>query len=69
MSVQNLDDIALIPAPLLRRKLGVSEMTVWRWLAAGRFPEPDVVVNRRRFWKVSTVSSWMVANRPGSKAA
>ncbi len=68
MSAQSLEDIALIPAPALRRQLGVSEMTIWRWLEAGQFPPPDVVMNRRRFWRVSTVSTWMEANRPAKAA-
>jgi predicted DNA-binding transcriptional regulator AlpA len=64
MSPPSIDDIALIAAPVLRRLLGVSEMSLWRWIQTNQFPQPDVVMNRRRFWRHSTVETWITKDRP-----
>jgi predicted DNA-binding transcriptional regulator AlpA len=45
-----------------RRYLGgISEMTLWRWLQILDFPAPDMTLQRRRFWRRSTVEAWLAA--------
>jgi predicted DNA-binding transcriptional regulator AlpA len=38
---------------------GISDMTLWRWTHQRDFPKPDVVINRRKFWRRSTVQAWI----------
>ncbi|ULR43654.1 DNA-binding protein [Rhizobium sp. K102] len=36
--------------PQLRERYGgVSDMTIWRWIRAGRIPEPALFANRKYF--------------------
>ena len=36
----------------------ISEMSLWRWTRTLGFPKPDRVINRRKFWRRSTVEAW-----------
>ena len=45
----------------LRRRLDVSEMSVWRWIEKGIFPPPDLRINGRRYWREGTYSGWVEA--------
>ncbi len=54
---QNPDQ--LIPLRTIRAEyVQISIMTAWRWIQAGQFPAPDVVLNNTRYWKRGTVASW-----------
>jgi hypothetical protein len=33
----------------------ISQMSLWRYVKRGRFPGPDFTINRRNFWRHSTV--------------
>lgn len=63
-----------LPIAEVRRRYGVSDMTIWRWLADDRlgFPQP-MRIRRRRFWKLSALLSWEAqregANTGGSPCA
>ena len=48
---------------------GVSDMCLWRWTRdpAVRFPAPDVVINKRRYWFANTIDDWQTA-RAGKAA-
>jgi predicted DNA-binding transcriptional regulator AlpA len=37
----------------------ISEMTVWRWSRDHDFPRPDLILNKRRFWRRSTLDGWL----------
>jgi len=37
----------------------VSEMTLWRWTRDLGFPKPARIINRRKFWKRSDVTTWL----------
>ena len=41
---------------------GISDMTLWRWLAdpALEFPRP-IVIGRRRFWVEADVLAWLAS--------
>jgi hypothetical protein len=49
---------------------GVSNMCLWRWTRDPRvrFPAPDLVINGRRYWKVTTIRRWK-AERVAKQAA
>ncbi len=50
------DDDILLNSRLVRKSRGdCSDMTLWRHIKAGIFPPPDVVINRQRYWRKSTV--------------
>ncbi len=42
----------------LRRLLPVSDMTIWRWEAAGLFPR-HLAIGGRNFWRESEVLDWI----------
>ena len=43
-----------------REYLGdISEMTLWRWQREIEFPMHDFVFGKRRFWRKSTIDSWL----------
>lgn len=53
----------LIPANRVREIFGnISEMTLWRWLAAEdmNFPRP-IVISRRRYWREDEIEEWIAA--------
>ncbi|HZK90983.1 MAG TPA: hypothetical protein VFC56_12625 [Stellaceae bacterium] len=45
----------------VRRMLGISGVTLWRWTndPSLNFPKPDDIIYRRRFWYRSTVTGWL----------
>lgn len=49
----------LIPRPKVRKRYGISEMTMWRWEnnPSVEFPSP-IVINRRKFYRVDELSVW-----------
>jgi hypothetical protein len=56
--VQPVDDEALLTSGQVRARVGnVSCMCLWRWTRDPRvqFPLPDVVINNRKYWYVSTI--------------
>jgi predicted DNA-binding transcriptional regulator AlpA len=40
---------------------GCSEMSLWRWTRNNGFPEPDLRLNGRKLWRLSTVDGWINA--------
>jgi predicted DNA-binding transcriptional regulator AlpA len=59
----SLDD-PLLSAKQVCRSLGrISEMTLWRYARDLNFPDPDFVLSRRRFWRVSTVEHWLASQK------
>jgi predicted DNA-binding transcriptional regulator AlpA len=45
----------------LRRRLDVSDMSVWRWVDKGIFPPPDLRINGRKYWREETYTKWVEA--------
>ena len=40
--------------------LAVGQRTLWRWVAAGTFPPPDISIGAKvRRWKRATVEAWI----------
>jgi hypothetical protein len=52
------DDDELVPSAPTKREFGIgSDMTLWRWSHDPRikFPQPDIVINGRKYWKRGTL--------------
>jgi len=65
-----MDGDPLLDARGRRRYLGnISEMTAWRWERDYALPPPDLVVARRRFWRLSTLDAWIATRRAAPTAA
>jgi predicted DNA-binding transcriptional regulator AlpA len=48
----------------VRRWLGVTDVTIWRWRAAGRFPAPTRLGNTRTlFWDRDELLAWEASRR------
>lgn len=57
-SAPDLDDEALLNSAQVKALFsGVSDMAIWRWTRDPRvqFPEPDVRINGRKYWKRGTI--------------
>lgn len=38
---------------------GVSVMTLHRWRKEKKFPNPDVIINKKNFWRLSSIEAWL----------
>jgi predicted DNA-binding transcriptional regulator AlpA len=48
----------------LLRRFGVSDVTLWRWVKAGKFPSPVRLGNTRSlFWARDTILAWEAERR------
>ncbi len=57
-------DCHLIPTGVVRELIGVSDMSLWRWLKDPKidFPRPKYI-GRRRYWREVEILNW-INNRP-----
>ena len=62
-TIQHENPDALISGPTLQRRIGVTGMTLWRWIQGGKFPTPDIEINRRNYWREGTYAAWFAANQ------
>lgn len=49
---------SLLSASSVRKLLDCSDRTLRRWIAAGRFPAPDMRIGRSLRWKASTIRAF-----------
>lgn len=62
---QQAEALLLRPATVARR-LEIGLRTLWRWVATGEFPPPDLRRGPKIVrWKASTVRAWIEANAQG----
>ncbi len=48
----------------LLRRFGISDVTLWRWVKAGKFPAPTKLGSTRSlFWLRSAVETWEASRR------
>ena len=57
----------LISRTELRRFLPISDMGLWRWIRAGKFPKP-VYVGTRRYWKETAITRWLAERSASGNA-
>ncbi|HEY1504118.1 MAG TPA: hypothetical protein VGF92_07450 [Stellaceae bacterium] len=63
------NDNLLNSSTIRRDKLGdISYPTFWRYGRDLGFPEPDVIINRIRYWRESTVDAWIASRTATAKA-
>jgi predicted DNA-binding transcriptional regulator AlpA len=66
LSAQQAEAVAELD-PLLSAKHvceflgGISQMTLWRYRTNLGFPPPDYLLSRRRFWRASSIETWLAA--------
>jgi prophage regulatory protein len=53
----------------LKAIVGLSRVTVWRLVRAGKFPAPIEISPGRRAWDISDVRSWLAARKPAADKA
>jgi hypothetical protein len=49
--------VEFISTTKLAQRWGVKPVTIWRWRTTGLMPVPDVEMNGRVKWKISTVEA------------
>ena len=60
-TILNSEPDSLISGPALLRRLNVCAMTQHRWVQAGKFPPPDLRINKRNYWREETYAKWLAA--------
>jgi hypothetical protein len=59
-------DETYLPASKVKKRYGVTDMTLWRWLRDPKlgFPAP-MIINRRRFWSTAALEQFERARASG----
>jgi len=60
---------ALLPIDRVCAVTSLKRATIYREMAAGRFPRPIPVAGRRVAWSASDIASWINAKREAAAAA
>jgi predicted DNA-binding transcriptional regulator AlpA len=49
-----------LTAPQVHERYNISDMSLWRWLEDRDlgFPEPELIIQRRRYWLESDLLAW-----------
>ena len=58
LSPEPANEILLVPAPKLRRMIGVSAVTMWRWRTRAGFPAATII-NGRNYFPWADVLAWL----------
>ncbi|GJD58844.1 helix-turn-helix transcriptional regulator [Methylobacterium dankookense] len=60
----------LLPASMVRRRYGVSDMTVFRWVNDQKlgFPQP-IYINTRRYWRLADLEAFEARQAAKREAA
>lgn len=49
---------SLVSRATLRSLVPIADMTLWRWIKQGLFPQP-LVLNRRRYWRLAEIQAFV----------
>ena len=55
-------DIELLSVTDISKATGIGVRTLWRWVSAGTFPQPDLRCGRIVRWRRVTVATWIEQN-------
>lgn len=44
--------------------LNIGQRTLWRWLAQGLIPQPDLRMERTIRWRPATIDKWLSSQAP-----
>lgn len=65
-----MPETGLVRKATLLQVLGISGPTLWRWIRAGRFPQPDHRPSQRlSLWRAETVRRWLSEPNSGGSTA
>ncbi|MFC5490619.1 helix-turn-helix transcriptional regulator [Dokdonella soli] len=56
-------------APQVRARIGISQATLYRWVAAGQFPAPVRLHTRTTAWAADEIDRWMAQRMAARKQA
>ena len=51
----------LVNRRVLRQLIPASDMTVWRWERAGKFPK-RIAINGRNYWRKDEIDDWLICH-------
>lgn len=52
---------SLIRKPVVRARVGLSDVTIWRLVRDGKFPRPIRIGKRAIAWKSTDIEAWINA--------
>jgi predicted DNA-binding transcriptional regulator AlpA len=60
------DNGTLLPGRQVRKRYGVTDQTLWRWLHddKSKFPKP-IRIQGRRYWRVAELQAWETSRQDG----
>lgn len=61
-------DAPLLTARAIAQRLGISTRTLWRWIEAGRFPQPARLSRKTLRWSAEAVEDWLDRQGNGEAA-
>lgn len=59
------DALRLEPMKAVKVRVGLSQATIYRLLAAGRFPKPHRRVGKRVLWLSTDIDAWILSGDVG----
>lgn len=61
-------ELELLPTGEVKRRVPLSDATLWRWIKAGEFPKPMKIVGKN-FWRADEINQWIERQSAARSAA
>lgn len=61
-------ELDLVGTAEVKRRIPMSDATLWRWIRAGRFPKPLKIVGKN-FWRSDELNAWIEQQSAARSAA
>lgn len=61
-------ELELLPTAEVKRRVPMSDATLWRWVKAGAFPKPLRIVGKN-FWRGDEIAAWIERQSAARPAA